>query len=127
MTEKEMMDSYSNFHYVGKKILKQRLKLEKEKESIINSYDKFADHQNVLRLAKELSADFLLLGKTKIVRGREVMGSGIYSIDSTIEYKILDAVNGKMIANTKRKGSYPHSTSPFRSTPKNRTSFYRDC
>lgn len=106
LTEKQIVTRFTDFDFLDRKMLQKRLA--KEGGSIIGAYDDPSEAEKALRVAAELSADFLLVGKTNIIKGGEVMDSGMYSIQSTVEYKILDVATARIVAASVTRGAYPH-------------------
>ncbi|MEM7180436.1 MAG: hypothetical protein AAF518_05960 [Spirochaetota bacterium] len=106
LTEKQIAEQFERFHFLDRKMLQKRLA--KESGDIIGAYDDPSAAERALRVAAELSADFLLVGKTKLVKGGEVMGSGMYSIHSTVEYKVIGVATAQIVAASVTSGTYPH-------------------
>jgi hypothetical protein len=103
LTEKEMVSRFKDFEFIDRDQMQKVLA--KESGGLKGSYE---NPDKALKIAAELAADFLFIGKTKIVKGGEIMGSGMYSIQSTLEYKIIDVVTAGITAADASKGAYPH-------------------
>ncbi|MCP5500899.1 MAG: hypothetical protein H7A25_13410 [Leptospiraceae bacterium] len=106
ITEKELVVKFPDFEFMDRNQFQKIIA--REGGEIIGAYDDPTAQEKALKVAAEQGVDFLLVGRTKVIQGAEVMNSGMFSIQSTVEYKIIDVGTARIIAANNSSGAYPH-------------------
>lgn len=109
ITEIAIASKFVDFDFVDKGQFQKIIA--KEAGKLVGAYNNPSAEEKALEVAAELSADILVIGKTEVIDGGDIMGTGMHSYQSTLNLKIINVNTAGIIAAENSNSAMPHASS----------------
>jgi hypothetical protein len=106
ITENAIAGKFKEFDFLDRNQFMRILA--KEGGKVTGVYGNPSEEEKVLAAAAEMEAQILLVAQTETKDAGEIEGSGLFSIQSTLRFKIFDVGSARIIAADNSSGAHPH-------------------
>ena len=106
ITENAIAGKFKEFDFLDRNQFMRILAKEGGKTTGV--YGDPSAEEKVLAAAAEMEAQILLVGLTEVSNAGEIEGSGLYSMQATLRFKIFDVGSARIIAADNSSGAHPH-------------------